>query len=208
MTPAASYAAAKGLIEYFGCEAFADRYLLQLSGGERRLALLLSTFMSHLPVLVLDEPTNDLDPRRRHLVWRYLLQANREKGTTIVLVTHNVSEAETVVDRVMIMDRGKVLAEGAPGELKSRLGTKAKILVTLKPEVKPFGPLASARQVHGQTWEILVSEQEVIRTLTEILQAHEYDRPFLRHFLLAGRCLRGTHREGFGCLFQPKHIGF
>jgi ABC-type multidrug transport system ATPase subunit len=162
---------ANTLIEHFECDEFAGRYLFVLSGGERRLAILLSAFMSRCPVLLLDEPTNELDPRRRQLVWGYLLDQNRQHGKTVILVTHNVSEAEAVVDRVAIVDRGLVRAVGTPGELKSGFAATARILVTLKPGVCPLGPLAGATLVHGQTWLLLVNESCVADTLGETIGA-------------------------------------
>jgi ABC-type multidrug transport system ATPase subunit len=159
------------LIQRFECEQFSKRYLFTLSGGERRLALLLSAFMSRCPVLLLDEPTNELDPRRRQLVWQYLLAANRQEGKTVVLVTHNVAEAESIVDRVLVIDRGRVQALGTPGELKSRLGALARVSVSLKPGVLPLGPLAKAQHAHGQTWYLLVEEQRVTDVMSEVLHA-------------------------------------
>ncbi|MCL4425119.1 MAG: ABC transporter ATP-binding protein [Firmicutes bacterium] len=162
--------AAGSLIDRFLCGEFADRYLRHLSGGERRLALLLSTFMSRRVVLVLDEPTNDLDPHRRHLLWAYLLEKNRNEGTTVVLVTHNILEAETVVDRVIIMDDGRIRAQGTPGELKAGLSHQAKIVMTLKVSLQPpavAGGLLT--HVHGQTWEIRVPERQVTSVLAELI---------------------------------------
>jgi ABC-2 type transport system ATP-binding protein len=158
------------LVEYFLCDEFVDKYLLQLSGGERRLALLLSTLMSRCPVLVLDEPTNDLDPQRRRLLWRYLFEENRNKGTTVILVTHNVLEAEAVVDRVIIMDAGQIHAQGTPGELKASLGDQAKVIVTLRSDAElRIGHAASTTRVHGRTWQILTKESQVVGILGELL---------------------------------------
>ncbi|MEW6308719.1 MAG: ABC transporter ATP-binding protein [Bacillota bacterium] len=172
MTLGEARRAAGGLIDRFLCGEFAGRYLLHLSGGERRLALLLSTFMSRRAVLVLDEPTNDLDPHRRHLLWAYLFEENRNEGTTVVLVTHNISEAQTVVDRVVIMDGGRIHAQGTPGELKAGLRHQARIVMTMKVRSQPpavTGGLLT--HVHGQTWEIRAPETQVTPILAQILDA-------------------------------------
>ena len=69
-------------------------------------------------LVVLDEPTNDVDPVRRRLLWAQIRRV-ADEGSAVLLVTHNVREAETVVDRVTILDRGRVLADDTPGALTS-----------------------------------------------------------------------------------------
>jgi energy-coupling factor transporter ATP-binding protein EcfA2 len=75
--------------------------------------------MGRPSVLILDEPTNELDPHNRRLVWDTIRQRNAE-GATVVLVTHNVLEAERVIQRVAVMNSGRIVALGTPGELKAR----------------------------------------------------------------------------------------
>lgn len=171
MTPSDAAREAEDLIDRFDCREFHQRFLFQLSGGERRLALLLATFMSLRPVLVLDEPSNDLDPHRRRLMWQYLLAANRDKGTSILLVTHNVAEAEQIVDRVLIVDGGRIRASGTPGELKSRFGSTARVYVALKAGAEPIGLLAQAKHLHGLTWCFLVPEHEVVQLLSGLMDS-------------------------------------
>ena len=161
---------ATSLIDYFECGGVANKFLYRMSGGERRLAFLLSTFVGHHPVLLLDEPTNELDPTNRLRVWRYLLDHNRSEGTTIVLVTHNVLEAETVIDRVAVVDRGRIVALGTQGELKAKLAATTRIVVTLRPGFSPSGILASAIHVHGQTWALPVVESEIPASLQSVIQ--------------------------------------
>lgn len=84
-------------------------------------------------LVVLDEPTNELDPVRRRTVWEIVRELGRDGGTTCLLVTHNVLEAEWAVQRVAIVDRGRVVALGTPGELKARLGDEVRLEVVLKP---------------------------------------------------------------------------
>ncbi|MCL0090186.1 ABC transporter ATP-binding protein [Dehalococcoidia bacterium] len=120
------------LIQRFDLKELADRLVGKLSGGERRLAALLSTFMNYPPVLILDEPTNELDPVRRRLVWDYLHELNGQRGTTIILVTHNVLEAEWAVQRVAIIDLGKLQAMGTPGELKRLVEDTVRLEVRLR----------------------------------------------------------------------------
>src|SRR6185312_440864 len=87
--------------------ALAERPLARLSGGQRRLACVAAALAADRPVLLLDEPTTGLDPVARRSVWRAVDRRRAERGTTVVLVTHNVLEAETVLDRVTILDRGR-----------------------------------------------------------------------------------------------------
>ncbi len=159
---AAARKQAANLIDKFDCGYCADRVLYTLSGGEQKLAFVLGAFMADMPVMVLDEPTNDLDPRRRAMAWEHMLERNRANGVTIILVTHNVLEADTIVDRVVIIDRGKIQAAGTPGELKARFGGQARVDLTLKPGVAAPSDLTSrARHVHGQTWSLRAPAPEV-----------------------------------------------
>jgi ABC-2 type transport system ATP-binding protein len=127
--------AASELIERFGLTDIANRQLRHLSGGQRRQTALMAGFIGRRSLLILDEPTNELDPAKRRQVWDYLWEANQRDGTTIVLVTHNVLEAEQVVRRVAIIDRGRIIALGTPGELKAEVDDSVRIEVRLKEAV-------------------------------------------------------------------------
>jgi ABC-2 type transport system permease protein len=92
---------------------------------------------------MLDEPTNDVDPVRRRLLWRQV-RTLADHGAAVLLVTHNVIEAERSVDRLAILDEGRVIAEGTPAELKGRLGAALRLELVLDPDaldvpVSPFG---------------------------------------------------------------------
>lgn len=163
------------LIETFGLEKLADRLISQLSGGERRLAALLATFMGDSPILILDEPTNELDPTRRQQVWQYLRELNRERGTTIVLVTHNLLEAESVVDRVVIIDRGRVQALGTPGELKRQVADNVRLEIRLRvgcnQDAESFlAQLPGSAQVGPYRWQITVSKDRASSLLSTVLE--------------------------------------
>ncbi len=120
------------LIEKFDLGHIADRMMLKLSGGQQRQAALLASLAGYRPVIILDEPTNELDPSMRKRVWDHLWTMNADRGTTIILVTHNVLEAEQVVERVAIIDRGILAALGTPGELKRRVDSSVRVEVRLK----------------------------------------------------------------------------
>ncbi len=94
----------------------ADEPIKALSGGMKRRLVIARALVNEPRLLILDEPTTGLDPQARHLVWRKL-RLLRERGTTIVLTTHYMDEAEQLCDRLIIMDNGKALTEGRPRDL-------------------------------------------------------------------------------------------
>jgi ABC-2 type transport system permease protein len=108
------------LIDELGMQSYARQYTHKLSGGMLRLANFAMALMGRPRVLILDEPTNELDPHNRRLIWDFLAQLNKEQKTTCILVTHNVLEAERVIHRVAVMRQGHIAAIGTPGELKQR----------------------------------------------------------------------------------------
>ncbi|MDQ7794552.1 MAG: ABC transporter ATP-binding protein [bacterium] len=122
------------LAEEFGLTAFGRRPLGKLSGGEQRLVAFYLALMNRPPILVMDEPTNDLDPSHRRQVWEKLRQLNREQATTVILVTHNVVEAEKVLERVGIINRGRITALGTVGELKARVDRRVRLELRLNAE--------------------------------------------------------------------------
>lgn len=156
LTPRQACTEADELIGMFGCSHIAGTLRFRLSGGERRLSLLLSALIAQRSVLVLDEPTNELDPSHRTLVWQYLLAHSKDRGVSIVLVTHNVLEAETVVDRVAIIHHGLLIAIGTPGELKAEFGDSARVEITVRAGAEAYLP-AEAERIHGQKWRMVVS---------------------------------------------------
>jgi ABC-2 type transport system ATP-binding protein len=128
------------LIAQWNLGAVRDRVITRLSGGQRRLSLLAITMAASPLVLILDEPTNDLDPQHRQLVWDTLRRINQEQQTTIILVTHNVIEAERVIGRVGIMQAGKLLVVGRPGALKAELNRQLRLEIVFAPDCPPTLP--------------------------------------------------------------------
>jgi lipooligosaccharide transport system ATP-binding protein len=99
----------------------ADGRPAELSGGMKRRLLIARALVNRPQLVVLDEPTTGLDPQARIAVWS-LLGRLREQGVTLVLTTHYMEEAERICDRLVIMDEGRIVAEGSPPELRSRYG--------------------------------------------------------------------------------------
>jgi ABC-type multidrug transport system ATPase subunit len=95
-----------------------------LSGGWRRLVDVAAAFAGEPLFVVLDEPTESLDPGHRRLIWRKLDTIRQSRRTSCLLVTHNLLEAERVVDHVVILDRHRVVDAGSPGALKQRFDTQ------------------------------------------------------------------------------------
>ena len=111
----------------------------RLSGGVKRLVSFAMAAVVPGLVVVLDEPTNDVDPVRRRLLWDQvrLLAAD---GAAVLLVTHNVVEAERAVDRLSILNDGRVIVDGTPGELKARLAADLRLELVLESGMSPPSP--------------------------------------------------------------------
>lgn len=121
LTSQSSKARAEELLEEFDLVGAADRPAKTYSGGMRRRLDLAVSLIAAPPVIFLDEPTTGLDPRSRLAMWAIIkkLIAN---GTTILLTTQYLEEADQLADRIVVIDNGKVIAEGTAKQLKSRVG--------------------------------------------------------------------------------------
>ncbi len=106
------------LLSFLQLEEKRDVRIEKLSGGMKRRLLLARALINDPQLLILDEPTIGLDPQGRHLIWEKL-KALQAEGNTIVLTTHYLEEAERLCNRLVIMDEGKILVEGSPGDLVS-----------------------------------------------------------------------------------------
>ncbi|MFJ3232904.1 ATP-binding cassette domain-containing protein [Streptomyces sp. NPDC086787] len=116
-----STARASELLERFGLVEAADRRTQTYSGGMRRRLDLAASVVARPKLLFLDEPTTGLDPRGRIQVWR-LVKELRDEGTSVLLTTQQLEEAEQLADSLSVIDRGKVIAHGTPDELKADVG--------------------------------------------------------------------------------------
>ena len=138
----ASAARARELLAQFRLEDAADRPSKTYSGGMQRRLDLAGALVARPPVLFLDEPTTGLDPRSRTEMWS-LLQALVSGGTTLLLTTQYLEEADLLADNIVVIDNGKVIAEGTADDLKSQVG--------------------------GERLEITVAEDAHIRAAAELL---------------------------------------
>ena len=107
-----------------GLEAFLDRLGRNLSGGMLRRLEIATALLNRPRILFLDEPTVGLDPTARRLVWERLEELREEAGTTILVTTHQMDEADRHCDRIAIMDLGTLAAQGTPAELREQFARR------------------------------------------------------------------------------------
>jgi ABC-2 type transport system ATP-binding protein len=123
---------AGAMLDLVGLADAADRRLGTYSGGMRRRLDLAGALIHGPKLLFLDEPTTGLDPASRHAIWEEVARLNREEGITVFLTTQYLEEADRLVDRVAIIDHGRIVAMGSPAELKAEIG--ADVLTLSVPE--------------------------------------------------------------------------
>ena len=124
------------LLEQFGLTEAAGKQAKHYSGGMRRRLDLAASFILSPQVLFLDEPTTGLDPRGRNEVWE-AVRSLVAGGATVLLTTQYLDEADQLADRIAVIDRGKVIAEGTPSELKASVGSGALHVRLRDPEDRP-----------------------------------------------------------------------
>ena len=130
------------LLGWAGLSAAADRVVLNYSGGMRRRLEFAMSMVTKRLLLILDEPTLGLDVSSRREIWR-MIQTIRDEGITILLATHYLDEANVLCDRVVIIDRGRVVVEGEPEDLKKRTVAELHRLVVRFTSVPSKGELES-----------------------------------------------------------------
>jgi len=140
----------------------------KLSGGMKRRLLLARALINNPKLLILDEPTIGLDPQGRHLIWEKL-KALQAAGNTIVLTTHYLEEAERLCNRLVIMDRGKILVEGRPSDLISRYVGNDIVEAEHTPEVIAcLEEMGAKFEVFGDMVQVLTDQpREVAKRLFE-----------------------------------------
>jgi ABC-2 type transport system ATP-binding protein len=121
LTKAVRRQRAQEVLELFGLADAGDRLVNTYSGGMRRRLDVGASLVARPPVLILDEPTTGLDPRSRIDLWEFIESLVRD-GTTVLLTTQYLEEADHLADKIVVLDVGKVIAEGSSDELKDRLG--------------------------------------------------------------------------------------
>ena len=123
-----------------------------LSGGMKRRLTIARALINEPELLLLDEPTTGLDPQARHVLWERLYRL-KQRGTTLLLTTHYMDEAEQLCDRLVVMDRGAIVAEGSPLELITRWSTREVLELRFGP--RSSGEAATGLQGLGERVEAL-----------------------------------------------------
>ncbi|GGY89389.1 daunorubicin resistance protein DrrA family ABC transporter ATP-binding protein [Streptomyces geysiriensis] len=132
-------ARADELLDRFGLTEAADRPASTFSGGMRRRLDLAASLVRRPEVLFLDEPTTGLDPASRNRIWD-AVRALKEEGTTVLLTTQYLEEADRLADDIALVDRGRVAHTGSPAELKALVGAYAEVVVA---DTEAMGPAAA-----------------------------------------------------------------
>jgi ABC-2 type transport system ATP-binding protein len=169
------------LLEQFGLTEAADRLAKTYSGGMRRRLDLAAGFILDPQVLFLDEPTTGQDPRNRSEVWD-VVRALVRGGTTVLLTTHYLEEADRLADRISVIDRGRVIAEGPPEALKAQIGGSQVDLVVRDP-----ADLAAAAELLGRVSETPPEADPDARRVTA---------PVLDRVASLGELLRALEEHG------------
>jgi ABC-2 type transport system ATP-binding protein len=161
------------VLEELGLTGLAARPIKKLSGGQRRLACFAAAVGGRRPLLVLDEPTTGMDPVARRAVWSAVDRRRAEHGATVLLVTHNVIEAETVLDRVAVLDQGRVIACDTPSGLKEKVAGEVRVDLVWRESAPLHVPEVAALRdrvvASGRRWTLRLAPEEaraVVATVT------------------------------------------
>jgi lipooligosaccharide transport system ATP-binding protein len=185
------------LLEFFKLTEKEDSIVEHISGGMKRRLILARALINEPDVLVLDEPTTGLDPQARHLIWEKLIDL-KSQGTTILLTTHYMEEAEYLCDRLVILDQGRILTEGKPQTLvQNIIGDEILELVPTDLDgcltVLKSGPKKLRYQVVGKKVEIFAQDPKSL--VPELLGQLKLENFSLRRATLEDVFLHLTGRE-------------
>jgi ABC-2 type transport system ATP-binding protein/ABC-2 type transport system permease protein len=156
------------LTDAWGLAKVRGQVAKQLSGGERRLLQLAVSMAGSPPVLILDEPTANLDPVNRGRVWDLVERANRS-GSTVIFVTHDALEAEKVLQRVAVLRAGRLVAIGPLGDMKRELDNRLRLELTWDPRSSPRLPECNGHaQLDVGRWRTMVDKAEAGAMLASV----------------------------------------
>ncbi len=163
------------VLERIGLADAADRQVKTYSGGMQRRLDLAASLVGRPQVLFLDEPTTGIDPRSRIDVWRLITELV-DTGTTVLLTTQYLDEADQLADRIAVIDEGRLISEGTSDDLKDTLGTA--VIELIVPEDRQAEAIQALRAISGseptidaETRRITTPAAEGPRTLTQVVRA-------------------------------------
>jgi ABC-2 type transport system ATP-binding protein len=196
----------KELLEFVELTHRADDLTRTYSGGMRRRLELARGLLHQPAVLFLDEPTLGLDPQTRARTWDYIKKMAQNEKTTVVLTTHYMDEAEQVCDRVGIIDHGRIIALGAPDELKAALSGYLVIIRMKAPPLDLIRGLSYVSQVSLNDGAVEITMKEAHRHLPDLLaklsdvECVETRTPTLNDVFikLTGRDIRDDYADNTG----------
>jgi lipooligosaccharide transport system ATP-binding protein len=124
------------LLEFMQLSERAGDQVEPLSGGMKRRLTIARALINEPELIILDEPTTGLDPQARHLLWERLYRL-KQRGATLIITTHYMDEAEQLCDRLVVMDKAKIVAEGSPRELIERYSTREVLELRVPEAARP-----------------------------------------------------------------------
>ena len=185
------------LLDFAQLTERADDPVEPLSGGMKRRLTIARSLINDPELLLLDEPTTGLDPQARHLLWDRLFRL-KQQGVTLIITTHYMDEAEQLCDRLVVMDGGKIVAEGSPAELIARYSTREVLELRFPPgeqNAEPVADLAERVEVlpdrlllytpDGES-ALAAAHERGIRPVSSLVRRSSLEDVFLR---LTGRTL-------------------
>jgi len=164
------------VLEFMGLYEDRNRLVRTYSGGMIRRLEIAIALMLKPKILFLDEPTIGLDPRARESVWRRIMEYRREYETTIVFNTHYMDEAEKYAERITILNRGRVIAEGSFEDLKKIASVRDRVALTVEnaeATVKVISNIPNCAILKAAGDEVLIEVDEAPRTLPVIIELLE-----------------------------------
>ena len=185
---------AEKLLDFVALKEKRDVIIMQLSGGMKKRLILARALLSEPKIVILDEPTTGLDPQARHLIWDRLEEL-KAQGVTILLTTQYMEEAERLCDRLVVMDKGRILELGTPRSLVEKYVASGVLEVQANNEV-----IEELKRMDSMVFDeiggrvhIYTSEPE--KTLAELQKRHEIKRSVIRDATLEDVFFRLTGRE-------------
>jgi lipooligosaccharide transport system ATP-binding protein len=185
---------AEELLKFMQLTEKRDEMVTDLSGGMKRRLIIARALINEPRILILDEPTTGLDPQARHLIWERIRELKR-KGVTVILTTHYMDEAEKLCDRLVIMDKGKIVVEGTPRKLiEERIGAEVVEIDEPSHEVEAFA------KERGLDFErtadrLLIYSRCCEDLLSELRSKFQLDSVIIRRATLEDVFLRLTGRR-------------